>query len=354
MAFLPTPANGPRRGFTLIELLVVIAIIALLIGILLPALGAARSTAQQLVCSTKQRGLAQAVIQYALSNDEAIPGPFTSGFGGNLNQGRDAADLYGFDTSSTTPTSTFDWISPSIGDGANLSINRAQRTFQIFSQLGDPSNRQFNQEIYTADGTPSDIDQFEQVNDDQAFPQISYLMPWQFAYRGDARDWISRNSFTPPFFFKFISVFSDPITMPRSYRPRLDRVGTQTSNKIMIADGTRFYGPLSGGGLGLDFDPNYAPRTYGSFTTSTPMFSGSRAYGNPNDVPDEDTTNRALSYRHNGSINAAYFDGHVDSLTEDESKSDPTPWSPSGGVWTGRLGASEAADAGWTAGDKVP
>jgi prepilin-type N-terminal cleavage/methylation domain-containing protein len=63
-----------RHAFTLIELLVVISIIALLIGILLPALGAARRTARQLQSSTQVRGIQGALVLFAQGNNNFFPG----------------------------------------------------------------------------------------------------------------------------------------------------------------------------------------------------------------------------------------------------------------------------------------
>ncbi len=59
-----------RKGFTLVELLVVIAIIALLMGVLMPALARVRQIAYRMVCGTNLSGLGKAMLIYANDNEE--------------------------------------------------------------------------------------------------------------------------------------------------------------------------------------------------------------------------------------------------------------------------------------------
>jgi prepilin-type N-terminal cleavage/methylation domain-containing protein len=65
--------NSRQKGFTLVELLVVIGIIALLIGIILPALTKARESANRTACMSNMRQIATGWLMYAHDNRGTLP-----------------------------------------------------------------------------------------------------------------------------------------------------------------------------------------------------------------------------------------------------------------------------------------
>ena len=62
-----------KKGFTLVELLVVIAIIAMLMGILMPALSRVRQIAYQMMCGTNLSGIGKAILVYSTDHEDEYP-----------------------------------------------------------------------------------------------------------------------------------------------------------------------------------------------------------------------------------------------------------------------------------------
>jgi prepilin-type N-terminal cleavage/methylation domain-containing protein len=114
-----TNAVARRRNiaaFTLIELLVVIAIIAILAGILLPALGRAKLKATGAVCTNNQKQLALGFNMYCADNNDRIVGTLAKGH----DNGRNIGDM-----DRDYPIGGY-WTGPKPGMAANLPETEAR------------------------------------------------------------------------------------------------------------------------------------------------------------------------------------------------------------------------------------
>lgn len=335
-------AMRKSRAFTLIELLVVIAIIALLIGILLPALGAARGTARKIVCGANMRSIAQLTFQYGLDNNDWIPGLNTTGWKyEQFTTGVTPAALL-FDTTSETPTNPTDWISPVLGS-VGLSSNRAGRMIQQFNDYGC-AEAEFITTVFPANlGGVPDGEDFERFAN-QGILQVSYLMPLAFTGYGASRPGIELVQGGYNFYFN--AGPNNGAKIPDSYAPRLDRVGA-ASTKVMFADGSRY----ASNDLGLTINALHTrttsgPAQLGNWVGNSPIVEGSTAYGRTPFTSNVRTPdNQLASYRHNGIINYARYDGSIDSMTQIESYTDPAPWYPSNSIWDPSAYAGATAES---------
>ncbi|MEM9372994.1 MAG: prepilin-type N-terminal cleavage/methylation domain-containing protein [Planctomycetota bacterium] len=131
-----------NKAFTLIELLVVIAIIALLIGILLPAIGKARDTAKNVLSQSRMRQLALGANSYAADNNDRI---FTFSWRGGAQPGVTPLTPFSYDISCPNDPPQVELARDTL-DGADLQFVEIMR--RVTGRCGDDDFAPFGQRLW--------------------------------------------------------------------------------------------------------------------------------------------------------------------------------------------------------------
>jgi len=166
-----------RKGFTLVELLVVIAIIALLMGILMPALARVRQLAFRMTCGTNLAGIGKAMLIYANDYEDELPraGGRNSEWGtlGTKWSAPDRIGAYGI-------TAQGDGGTASISSCFYLLVKYAEVTPKSFICKGDTGTSEFSlaDETSISTNTFEMIDAWDFGDDPSDNCSYSYHMPF--------------------------------------------------------------------------------------------------------------------------------------------------------------------------------
>jgi prepilin-type processing-associated H-X9-DG protein len=254
------------------------------------------------------------MFAYETDNKGFLTGPNTSG--SDLQQGRP------YVVGHSTPSQDWDFISPLIGDSMNFPTGQLEKFQEIcMTKLRCPSNSVRYTRRFA--GSPLPIE-----NQGQQPFTLSYLTPAYFQmYPTSVTSMNGRSVESLP--------ASEPISLPSGYSPRTDKVGTLTSNKIMMFEGARYWDPAYNGfdystvtnGTGLVGTPQ------GNFLSRGTAFQGSGEnylrLGTEGYQPS--AILKRISLRHAKKMNAVMFDGHVEAM-DNERSADPTYFAPTRSV----------------------
>lgn len=326
----------------MIELLVVMAIIAMMVGILLPALVHAREAARSAVCLSNLRQAGIGLGTYASSNRGWMPGPNTSGVDMErvYRQRGSVADGRAVATGAGRPLQYTDWISPTIGEGLGLSADPEERLIQILdTDFRCPANQQTYRAEYNGVSPRWSLP----GNPEEHF-LLSYgaNMYWH-VWPGRDRDAVLADGGGVEWRWPYANY-----TYPSDYDPRLETI-VNGSNKIFAAEGTRFWDRGDPNDTryptytGFFSEPNLIGGTFmhsfsiyngngghpwkfgrlRSFGSARPpIFSPGRTDGWSDADLDRVAGVRGMSpmtrvngFRHPGNTsNAVFFDGHVENM----------------------------------------